>query len=321
MKALAKTDCEAIAVDSFVEYQFVRKFTKKDALVLGETHPDNYAAFDRSRTVFCVWNPDTAERLGKTGKPYRVHIFLNTGMNREGVREIGLDALLAVLSKHPNVSVEGVCSHLSSADETDGEPTEKQIAAFKRCYARIEAAGHSPAFRHIGASAGLLKIDDPFFNAIRPGIALYGFNPLSKDDPSCANGAGLRPVMKIVSTVTAVQETGADEGVGYNLTHAAKKGSRIAAVPFGYFEGLDRRLSNAGTFLWKKRALPLVGRVCMNLSMADATGTGLRTGDEVTVVSDDPKSPNGVEAMAIAVGTIPYEILVRFPANMRREWK
>lgn len=63
VKALAKTDCEAIAVDSFVEYQFVRKFTKKDALVLGETHPENYAAFDRARTVFCIWNPETAERL------------------------------------------------------------------------------------------------------------------------------------------------------------------------------------------------------------------------------------------------------------------
>lgn len=321
VKVLSKTDCEAIAVDSFVEYQFVRKFSKKDALVLGETHPENYAAFDLARTVFCIWNPETAERLGKTGKIFRIHIFLNTGMNREGVREIGLDALLAVLAKYPNLSVEGVCSHLSSADETDFTPTEKQIATFKRCYARIEAAGHVPTFRHIGASAGTLKIDDPFFNAFRPGIALYGFNPLSAEDPSYANGAGLKPVMKIFSTVTAVQEISAEEGVGYNLTHQAEKGARIAAIPFGYFEGLDRRLSNKGTFLWKKRVLPLVGRVCMNLSMADATGTNLRVGDEITVVSDNPKARNGVENLARETGTIPYEILVRFPSNMRRDWK
>lgn len=179
-------------------------------------------------------------------------------MNREGVREIGLDALLAVLAKYPNLSVEGVCSHLSSADETDFRPTEKQIAVFKRCCARIEAAGHRPVFRHIGASAGLLKIDDPFFNAFRPGIALYGFNPLSKTDSAYANGAGLKPVMKVFSTITAVQETAAEEGVGYNLTRTVGKGSKIAAVPFGYFEGLDRKLSNAGTFLWKKRPLPVV---------------------------------------------------------------
>lgn len=321
VRALSRTDCAMVAVDSYAECQFVMAHSKKDALVLGETAPENYREFDFERTAFCVWNPATVRHLVSMGRPCRVHLFFNTGMNREGVDESGLDALLAELANQRSVTVEGTCSHLSSADEADPSATEAQIAVFKRLHARVEAAGHAPKFRHIGASAGLLKIRDPFFNAFRPGIALYGFNPLSKEDPAFQNGVGLRPAMRVTSTVTAIRKVAPGGRVGYNGTFAAERESAVATLPFGYFEGLDRRLSNRGTLTKNGSRLPIAGRVSMNYSMVDATGADIAVGDEITVFSNDPRDPNSIESVAKEIGTIPYEVLVGLSGGMRREWE
>jgi len=203
---LEQTDAVMIAVDSFPEYQVVHARSSKDILLMSETLPMNYQFFDLRRTHFCVSNIQTLLELARLQKDIKIHIFLNTGMNREGVDETGLLGMLSIFRTNPRLRLEGVCSHFASADEIDGSVMESQIERFKRMYQQITSAGFTPNYRHIGASSGLLKMDDSFFNAFRPGIVLYGINPLEPSDLYSQKGIPLVPAMRITTRITGFQD-------------------------------------------------------------------------------------------------------------------
>lgn len=126
-------------------------------------------------------------------------------MNREGIQEEQLLYMIDEIKKYPNVEIEGVMSHLHSADDQYYPGIEEQITKFKKMYHMIVDSGYTPTWRHIGNSAGMVKIKDEFFNAWRPGIALYGYNPLREDDPVFKTYKQLRPALSVYSRVIATQ--------------------------------------------------------------------------------------------------------------------
>jgi len=284
---------------------------------MGETFSENYQYFDARNTSFCIWNISTLEYLISLDQLFHIHLFLNTGMNREGIQERELDLFLSKLC-HTRLVLEWVCSHLADGDNVDMTDTDKQIREFKRLYIQIEEKWFHPEYRHIAASTGVLKIQDSFFNAVRPGIILYGYNPLTPEDPYYSNGVALRPALDLYTTITAIQETPSGEWIGYNLTNRVDRSRRIASVPCGYAEWLDRRLSNNFSLTIDDQVVHIAGKVCMNISMYDISSTSLKIGDPIKLISSDPDALQSVDEIALKMNTISYEVITKLSPTIRR---
>lgn len=318
---LNRLGVEMVALDSFPEAQIAYRYFKGRVLLLGEMQIPTYRHLDWSRTEICVYNEDTLVALAALGARAKVHLFINTGMNREGIRDLASfwNKYSEPLSK---VDINGLCSHLADG-EGDGAFNAKQLKAFFDSYDYLRSQGISPQWVHLGNSAGVFALNDQRLNAFRPGLALYGYNPFSSKSIHYEEAKQLQPALRLLSTVVAVQKIQPGEAVSYNATYRAQHDTNIAVIPFGYYEGLDRRLSNLADFYLikdkEKIPLKLAGKVCMNLSCLDAGGeASVAPGDTVVLISADKGDSNSLENLAKLQGTIPYEILVKFQANIRR---
>lgn len=330
IKILSRVDVPYVVVDSYPEYQIVRKNSDKQILIIWETLPDNYKKFDLKRTAFAIYNIEALEALGSIGKNVRIHVFLNTGMNREWIDLDKLTSFMEVCLKYKTIEIEWVMSHLYWADDIEfiadldkeigGEKTsiEKQIELFKKMYYQILEYGYSPLRRHIWNSAGMFKIKEDFFNARRPGLAMYGYNPLVEDDPYFFLGKKLSPALSITSRVISLHEVWPGEGISYWHKHVVKDREIVGTVPFGYAEWLSRLSSGKIYFGIGKKSVQQLGTICMNLCSFLADDS-IEIGDEIEIISCNNKNKNTLLALANASETIPYECLIRFDRGMRRE--
>ncbi len=313
---LNKTSAKMIVVDSYPEAQIVYRFFKGKVLILGEMPLGAYRYTKLRRTEFVVYNETTLRFLARFGKKAKVHLFINSGMNREGIKDIS--KFITENSNYLNkVEVAGLCSHLASADSRS-IMNSAQENNFLSALDALRTAGYFPRWIHLGNSASVFWSDNKLLTAFRPGLALYGYDPFIDGEETALP---LRPALEVFSKIVSVQDLMPNESVSYNETYRAAKNVRIASMPFGYYEGLDRRLSNRAEFLvsghdrfWAKVA----GRICMNLTSLDVEQHNIQVGDEVQVVSSNPGAPNSVPNLANIMETIPYEFLVKLQPNIRR---
>lgn len=315
---VTKTDAPYLVVDSYPEYMIVKKYSNKNILLLGETLPENYRHFDSRKVTFCVYNLKTLETIGRRGKQVKIHLFINTGMYREWANMHALPEYVAMLQKYPHIELEWVLSHFHSADVVWSASINDQIDAFKKMYYAILDAWFTPRYRYIANSAGILKMQDEFFNACRPGIALYGYNPLQPTDEFYDNGRKLKPALSIKTKIVALQEVAAGQWVSYEYKRLAPQATTVAIVPFGYTEWLPRAASNHLTFTWKGKKIQQVGRITMNLSCVDVSNYNVSLGDEIEIVSAKVDAHNSIYNLAEKSGTIVYENLVKLDPKMRR---
>jgi alanine racemase len=240
---------------------------------------------------------------------YPVHIKLDTGMHRLGFREAEIPGLLAVLANAGRyVRVATIFSHLAAADDpAEDDFTRGQIAAFDRMSSAIAAVLPYPFRRHVAATKGAERFPEAQFDMVRVGIGLYGFGM-----------EGTRPVASLKTRIVHIAELPAGETVGYNRRGVLTRPSRIATVPIGYADGLNRRLSNgAWRMLVAGQPAPITGNVCMDSCMIDVTDIhDVGVGDEVVIFSAAPG--NTAEDMAHMLGTIPYEILTSVSSRVKR---
>lgn len=314
---LKNTQWKYICVDSFPEYQIVRKYSWKKVLVLWETRNQNYKYYDFSSTTFCVYNLQTLNFLESLNKKITVHLFINTWMNREWFQEDEL-RLACEKFKNSKLILEWVCSHFSSADEEDFDICEKQIEEFKFLYEIIVSYDLDPKYKHIGASGGIVKVEDNFFNAFRPWLAVFGVNVFSPKDSYFSKAENLLPAMEIFSTVMNVQNVASNSAISYNHTYKFSQDSKSAVIAFWYFEGLTRKMSNNYSVKIGKHYFPMRGNICMNLSTIEIWDKKVHVGDEVEILSLDKKSKNNIYHFAESSVTSPYEILVKIQPNIRR---
>jgi len=319
---LNQTDAPMVIVDSFPEAQIAWRYFKEKVLILGEMPLKAYSYCDFKRTEFVIYNSETLKHLSRYGKRAKIHLFVNSGMNREGIKDL---ARFIELNKNylDKVDLTGLCSHLASADE-QSILNQTQETAFIDSLDILRSAGYFPRWIHLGNSAGLLSLRNKLLTAYRPGLALYGYNPFSDSEKSeFEKNKQLQPALKVISRIVSIQKVLPDEPVSYNESYHAAKETNIAIIPFGYFEGLDRRLSNKAEFLvlslnsaiWT----PIAGKVCMNLTCLDVDGRTVQKGDPVIIVSDQVKDKNSVLNLSRLMNTIPYEFLVRLQPSVRRE--
>ncbi len=248
----------------------------------------------------------------KRGVSLPVHLKIDTGMGRMGLRADSAVADAVDIANLEGLALEGLISHFSEADLADRTFAEEQLRIFRSLHEEISRRIGRRLMRHMANSAAICAMPDAVLDAVRPGIALYGYNP-------SANSFGFRPVMKVATAVLAVRTVPAGTPVSYGRTFVTKRESRIAVVSLGYADGFNRLFSNNADMLVNGCKVPVAGRVCMDLTMLDVTDAGpVGGGDEVVVLGTQHDQSITADDLAVRSGTIPYEILTSLGSRARK---
>ena len=256
---------------------------------------------------------DAAARHG-TG--LRCHLKIDTGMNRLGFRHDNLDRTLPEVATAANLRIDAIYTHFATADSPDHPAFAAQRERFNEALARLPRLGFTTTVRHAANSAALLRDERVWHDYVRPGLLLYGIVP-----PPLASTLRLRPALSLRSRIVAVKGIRAGESSGYGLKGAFDNPATIAIVPAGYADGLDLRLAGRGFMLVRGRRAPIVGSVCMDMSMIDVTGMDVAPGDEVVIIGEQAQESIDVREVAATIGTIPYELLCRLGSRIERVYQ
>ncbi len=306
--------CGYLIVDSYYEAMILRnEGIKTPILIIGFTFNENIIKNRLKDITFVVGDLEQIDYLSKWVKTQmKVHIKVDTGMNRQGLELGDFDRARELLLKNKLVILEGVCSHLADGDNVDTEMTLNQIGVWNNLVDK-NLSEESIKYWHLGASSSLFFVKKINGNAVRLGLGLYGFNADSKKKLS------LKPALEMKSVISSIRKVNKGERVGYNFTFMAEEDMWVATVPVGYFEGVDRRLSNIGWVKVDGVFCRIVGRVSMNIISIDVSKIEDRqVGQEVQVIGKSFDEKNSVESMARLAETIPYEILVHVERKIKR---
>ena len=256
---------------------------------------------------------DVARVALHLGERANVQLMIDTGMVRCGCPTNQFDNLLERTLAHASLKLAGVCTHFVNGECAADPITNRQLRQFDSLVANHPLLEGVP--KHVANSGGLLLTPRSHYDAVRPGLSLYGLDPTGR--PSLDRP--LTPVMKWTAPVLAIHDLQTGQGVGYGHTWTAQQPSKIALVPVGYADGYPRSASNRAIALVNGQPCGVVGRVSMDTLTVDVTRVpDAHIGDEVTLVDSDPTSPASLYALCTASGMIPYEILTGVGARVRR---
>jgi len=316
--ALNSADCSLIAVDGYFEASRIRDITNHRILVMGYIKPVNFHLLDTRKCSFVVQDIGELQAIGQLKKHVNIHIELNTGMNRLGLKPDELDNYLTTLKQLPQVKLEGVMTHLADADSPKSDFTDDQVKLFDTMVSQILSAGFKPRYIHIAQTAGSTKVTSKYANAMRIGIGLYGINPLTSADKHFTDLEKLLPALELKSEIIKVIDLKKGDRVSYNGTFIADKPMRIGVLSLGYYDGLPRELSTRGFVTNGNQKLAIVGRICMDHTMVDLTDSKLVMGDTVTVISNNPTDPNSIAGIAKSHRLFNYSLLTNLSSSVRR---
>lgn len=314
-RILAKEQVPFFVLDSLFEASALREEgIKTPILVIGYTSPENVLGSRLAYVAFTITSLEQLRKIAEGLKTRKVfHIKIDTGMHRQGILPREIESVMKIIRSNKFINLEGICSHLSNADDADESFTKLQMNQWQKAVESFKRNFENIKFFHLSATAGTQYAGQALCNVGRLGLGLYGINaaPLAK--------LNLKPVLQMRSVISSVKTIPAGEYVGYNNTYKTKNERKIATVPVGYFEGVDRRLSNGGFFTVGNSLCPIVGRVSMNITSIDVTGISeVNLGDRVIVIENKAEDKNSVENIAKMTHTIPYEILVHIPQHLKR---
>ena len=252
-----------------------------------------------------------------SGRRARVHLKIDTGMERIGVHSYSCGAFIEAAAASRWCDIVGVYSHLACADDPASPMTARQVERFAEACAHFTRIGAPMPLRHLANSGGVLHAPDTWLDLVRPGIILYGVLP----DPASHPAIALRPALSLVSRVVYFKVVRAGGTVSYGATWTAAVDTRIATVPVGYGDGFPRALSSRGEVLLRGQRRPIAGRVCMDQFMVDLGPDGTAYNeDEVVLVGVQGDHAIRVEDVARQAGTIPYEILTGLNERIPRHY-
>lgn len=295
-------------------------------LVLSEQPTDQIGAVLRHRLTPSVYTPDHVAALAaRAAGPVAVHVNVDSGMQRVGVRPAGLSPLIdALRAAAPAVAVDAVYTHLACADEPDHPANAQQLARFEDALAVLDAAGVSPTLRHVANSAAALALPAARRSFVRAGIAVYGISPGPGVDHLCD---GLRPALTLSARVSLVKDVATGTGISYGWRHRFERDTRVATVPLGYADGVPRRLGTivdegaarpGADVLIGGRRCPIVGVVTMDQFMVDVGDAPVAAGDEVVLIGAQGGERIRAEDWAERLGTIGYEIVCGISGRIPR---
>lgn len=285
---------------------------EKPILVLGYTPVCRMEDAVRYNIRSTIFQYEKAVNLSKQavlqGKTARLHIKIDTGMSRIGVpADYEAIRLIKEIKQLPGVEIEGIFTHMATADSADKSAAKEQIRKFKWLIGVLEKEGINIPIKHCSNSAGIIDLEEANIDMVRAGISLYGLYPSEDVDKS---RVALQPALELKSHVIYIKTVPAGTAVGYGGTFITDKPTKIATIPVGYGDGYPRPLSNKGYVIIRDKKVPIIGRVCMDQFMVDVTGIdNVEEDDEVILVGRSEHEVISVEELAALAGTFNYEFV------------
>jgi len=280
-------------------------------LVLGYIPEECAELMVENRIEATVFNLDTAQALSQvassSGGEARLHLKIDTGMGRLGFKPDSSSLeLIREISRLPGIVLQGIFSHLATADHADKSFAKQQVEVFKRFVSKLEEFGVSIPLKHLANSAAIMDMPEAHFDMVRSGITIYGLYPSSQVDKAKLD---LTPAMRLKSRISYVKTISAGQSVSYGRTYISEQEIRVATVSIGYADGYSRLLSNRGWATIGGRKVPLIGTVCMDQCMFDVSGVeNVQVGDEI-ILFGRPEDGVTADDLADTIGTNNYEIV------------
>lgn len=281
-------------------------------VVLSPTSTEQVEIIVRNRLMPAVSSIAMVKALERTDT--KVHVKVNTGMNRSGIEPGEVEPFLRAIAAMDGVEAEGIFSHLAGADEPNRHSAYDQFDRFVGVLRAIEAAGLRPRIAHIANSAAILDMPEMALDMVRAGIAQYGLFPSNH----VSRIAKLKPVLTWKASVVECRRLKAGDAVSYAGTFVAEKPTTIALLTIGYADGYRRALSNKGQVLLKGKRCPVAGRVCMDLTVVDCGDLEVKCGDEAVLIGRQGDDAISADEMATWLGTINYEVTTQITERVPR---
>ncbi len=310
-RALADERCGHFGVATVEEARELRRASIRERIyVMGGFFPDQAAeivALDLTPFVFDIASIAALDRAAREqSRNFKVHLKIDSGASRLGIRPEDLDAAISELKRAGAIELEGVCTLLANAGDPLSPVNEQQLRVFAAALEQLRSEGFAAPVVHVANSAATVLRPDSHFNMIRPGLALYGLPPVA----AVRDAVELLPVMTFKTRVLQLKRIPAGTGVSYGHTFVATRPSVIGVLPVGYADGYRRGLQHGGEVLVRGRRAPVVGAVCMDLTMVDLTEVpSVAPGDEVILWGGAGEAAISVNDVARLAQTISYEML------------
>lgn len=312
-KILDELNPPFFCVDSLFEaYDLSNEKIKTPILVMGYIDPQSLQTKHLPYS-FAIYTNEQLQVLNKYQPRSNVHLFIDTGMHREGVQIDNLNNFIKRIKK-TSLNLEGVMSHFGMSENPDHKMTKIQNNNFKEAINILSGNNFNPRYIHFANSSGLLESTNyPYLgNVSRAGMALYGIDPTGKNDK-------LKPVLSFKTKIAQIKTIRKGEQIGYDFTFRAERKMQIAILPAGYNDGIDRRFSNKGFVRIKSKFCLIVGRVSMNITVVDISEiSNAKPGDTVEIFSNLKLSLNSIEKQSRMANTIPYELMVHLNPLTKR---
>tara|TARA_B100000768_G_scaffold158958_1_gene157774 strand:+ start:506 stop:1585 length:1080 start_codon:yes stop_codon:yes gene_type:complete len=304
--SLEKLGAHALWVADFEEGARIRKSGVKIPIIIANSGAKSTQQIIDYKLDVVIYNSEILELYGKLDKEINIHIKFNTGMNRYGFDAIEVDELIADLQKYPKLKIQSICSHLAASDNSSEDSfTNTQFHVFEKVSSSFSKGINQLIDRHILNTNGVLRFPKKEYEMVRLGIGLYGIG----------NDNNLNQVSTLKSVVSQVRTIKKGSKVGYDASFLAKEDMKIGIIPFGYADGLNRKLSiTNGVIMVQNTPCPIIGKISMDSCMINLKGVTAKIGDEVVIFGEK----NTISSIANKLSTIPYEIFSSLNRRIKR---
>lgn len=318
-KVLMETGVKFLAVATLSEAIELRKSgCNVSIIILGYTpkeQGDLLIEYNIIQTIYSYEQAVTFSKIAKEkNKNLTVHIKVDTGMSRLGFQISDKDIIKSIFEMD-NLKIQGIYTHFAVADEGDKTFTQEQYNKFMNLVDDLEAEGYDVDIKHCSNSAAIIDLPEMNLNMVRAGIMLYGLYP---SDEVNKDRIELKPVMALKTTVSHVKMIQKNESVSYGRRYITGKQTQVATLPVGYADGVSRLLTDKIKVNYKGKDLPVIGTICMDQCMIDASEVNIKVGDEVEIFSNNSNSGYTVDDIAKSLGTINYEVICMIGSRVPR---
>ncbi len=288
-----------------------------EILVIYPVLPDQAEYFCKYNLQASLCTIEFAEGLSNlcrdAEEAVKCHLFINTGMNRDGVQAEDAVNFMEKVSSLPGIEIIGAYTHFATS-ATDVDFARRQLGVFNKTIDNLKKAGYEFHFLHTANTGAVAHLPESYLNMIRPGIALYGGGP----DEKTARVLGIEPIMTLKSKITLIRDIEAGDSVGYDRLFTADKKTRIATAGIGYADGYFKILTGKASCIVRGKKFPLAGSVCMDEIMIDIKDENFSLGEDVTLIGTDGGESISQYELARLTGSIPYEITTAVSPRVER---
>lgn len=329
-RAAAETGVEFLCVDNVAEATAIsNQFpAASKILILGGVESGDLDWIIKNDIHLGLFNLKFVPKIERSSQKWRrkakVHLKIDTGMHRLGFdANKAVDAIMFITKRYKWIKIEGIWSHFADSGRRENKKyTLKQIKKFVSVIDELESRGINVKYKHLANSAGAIEHPEARFNLVRAGIIIYGVFPSEFIKRKFENKLRLRPVMSFKTKIISLRDLARGERIGYGLTFRLKRNSKIAVIPVGYKDGYGRSLSSKGEVIIKGRRFPVIGRICMRMTMVDVSRIkNVKLDDEVILLGGKNNVRIEADEVAEKMGTIPYEVLARISESVPRVYK